>query len=559
MRWPASRPELRVETIVALVALYCVLVGNGNWWGAIAVHHPMKAASSWLFLVCVGVALVALHFILLVLPATRWTVKPWLGLIIIATAFAAYYMRTFNVLLDASMLRNVLRTDRREAAELMSWSLAWQVMAWSALPLAFIAWVRPLRTPVLRAALFRVGAILIALLIAIAALLPANRDFTSLMRNQRELRYMVTPGNYIVSFITVASADARTAARPREVVGDDARRDPAPATGARPRVFVYVVGETARGANFSLNGYARETNPELSQLDIVNFPNVTACGTSTEVSLPCMFSPWGRADYDEDRIRGAEGLLHVLVRAGYAATWYENQSGCKGVCEGAGIRSVKLDGRFAPAFCRGEECDDRILVDALLRELDTQPAAAGDPARDRVIVLHMMGNHGPAYYRRYPEAFRRFTPDCQTAELRECSREEVVNAFDNDILYTDHLLASLIRALSERSDRLDTALLYVSDHGESLGESGLYLHGVPYALSPRVQTWVPMIYWQSTGFGASAGLDAQCMKQRASAPASHDNLFHSMLGLLDVRTSAYLSERDLFAPCRRAQRAVLAR
>jgi lipid A ethanolaminephosphotransferase len=421
------------------------------------------------------------------------------------------------------------------------------VVAWSALPLTLIWWVRLRRTPLLRAALFRVAAIVVTLLIAVAALLPVNRDFTSLMRNERELRYMVTPGNYLVSLITVAAADARTAARPREIVGADARRDPAPPAGARPRVFVYVVGETARGANFSLNGYARQTNPQLAQLDIVNFSNVTACGTSTEVSLPCMFSPWGRADYDEDRIRGAEGLLHVLSRAGYAVTWYENQSGCKGVCDGAGIRSIKLDGGFAPGLCRGEECDDRILVDALLRELDTQE---GDATRDRVIVLHMMGNHGPAYYRRYPESFRRFTPDCRTAELRECSREEVVNAFDNDILYTDHLLATMIRALGERGDRLDTALLYVSDHGESLGESGLYLHGVPYALSPRVQTWVPMVYWQSDGFGAASGLDTRCLRRKALAPATHDNLFHSILGLLDVRTSAYLRERDLMTPCR---------
>lgn len=547
MRTLTQRPELRVEWLVALVSLYCVLAANGNWWAAVAAHHPLSAASTWVFMLCVGIALFALHFILLVLPATRWTVRVWLSFIVVATAFAVYYMRTFNVLLDASMLRNVLRTDRREASELLSWSLAWQVVAWSVLPLALIWRVRLRRAPLLRAALFRVAAIVVSLLIAVAALLPVNRDFTSLMRNERELRFMVTPGNYIVSLITVAAADARTAARPREIVGADARRDPAPPAGARPRVFVYVVGETARGANFSLNGYARQTNPELSQLDIVNFPNVTACGTSTEVSLPCMFSPWGRADYDEDRIRGAEGLLHVMSRAGYAVTWYENQSGCKGVCDGAGIRSVKLDGAFAPGLCRGEECDDRILVEALLRELESQE---GDATRDRVIVLHMMGNHGPAYYRRYPESFRRFTPDCQTAELRECSREEVVNAFDNDILYTDHLLATMIRALGERGDRLDTALLYVSDHGESLGESGLYLHGVPYALSPRVQTWVPTIYWQSDGFGAATGLDTRCLRKKASAPATHDNLFHSILGLLDVRTSAYLRERDLMTPCR---------
>lgn len=550
MRWPLQRPELRVEWIVALVALYCVLAGNGNWWSAIAAHHPPASPATWLFFACLAVALVALHFILLVVPATRWTVRLWLSCVVIATAFAVYYMSTFNVLLDASMLRNVLRTDRREAAELLSWSLAWQVVAWSTAPLAFIWWVRPRRTPLLRATAFRIGACLAALLIAVAALLPVNRDFTSLMRNQRELRYMATPGNLLVSLVTVANADALNAARPREVVGADASRDPAPAAGARPRVFVFVVGETARAADFGLDGYARNTNPELSKLDIVNFRDVTACGTSTEVSLPCMFSPWGRADYDEDRIRGAQGLLHVLARAGYDVAWYENQSGCKGVCDGAGIRSVKLDAKFAPDLCRGDECDDRILVEALLRELD---APAASPPRDRVVLLHTMGSHGPAYYRRYPTEFRRFTPDCQTAELRDCSREEVVNAFDNVILYTDHLLATMIRALDERADRLDSALVYVSDHGESLGESGLYLHGVPYAIAPRVQTWVPMIFWQSAGFGAATGLDARCLEQRAREPASHDNLFHSILGILDVRTSIYQRERDLLTPCRKAR------
>lgn len=555
MRWPLQRPELRVEWIVALVALYCVIAANGNWWSAIAVHHPFATASSWVFILCVGLALVALHFILLVLPATRWTVRIWLSFIVIATAFAVYYMRTFNVLLDASMLRNVLRTDRREAGELMSWSLAWQVFAWSILPLAFIWWVRPKRTPLLRAALFRIAALIGALLLAVAALLPVNRDFTSLMRNQRELRYMITPGNYLTSLATVARSDARSAARPREIVGADARRVPPPAASARPRVFVYVVGETARGANFSLNGYARNTNPELSALDIVNFRDATSCGTSTETSLPCMFSPWGRADYDEDRIRGAEGLLHVLTRAGYDVAWYENQSGCKGVCDGPGIRTTKLDASFAPGLCRDAECDDRILVEALLRELDAPQAG---PPRDRVVLLHMMGSHGPAYYRRYPPEFRRFTPDCQTAELRECSREEVVNAFDNVILYTDHLLASMINALAARADRIDSALVYVSDHGESLGESGLYLHGVPYAIAPRVQTWVPMIYWQSAGFGTSTGVDATCLRQRAQAPASHDNLFHSILGVLDVRTSVYLRERDFFADCRAARQGAVA-
>jgi lipid A ethanolaminephosphotransferase len=237
---------------------------------------------------------------------------------------------------------------------------------------------------------------------------------------------LITPGNFIVGLGRLGMSDARAARRPREIVGADARRIQSGST-SRPRVFVLVVGETARAANFSLNGYSRPTNPELSRLDIVYYSDVRSCGTSTEVSIPCMFSPWGRADYDEGRIRGAEGLLHVLARAGYDVLWLENQSGCKGVCEGAGIRPRKLEASDTPGLCRGEECDDRILVEALQKELESVQ-------RDSVIVLHLMGNHGPAYYRRYPDEFRRFLPDCRAAELRRCSRDEIVNAYDNGIL-----------------------------------------------------------------------------------------------------------------------------
>ncbi len=539
-----ARPTLRIEWLVGLVALYCVALGNGPWWSAVTAQREAGDAGTWLFVGCCFVALTALTFVLLVIPATRWTAKPWLTLIVIATSFAVFYMRTYNVLLDPSMLRNVLRTDLRESRELMSWSLAWQVTLWAAAPIAFIWWVRIARLPLLRSALVRIGTVVAAFVIALAALLLISRDFTSLMRNQKEVRYLITPGNFMISLIRTAAADVRTAKAPRRIVGADAKREIAtPDATRKPRVFVFVLGETARAANFSLYGYARETNPEIAKLDIVAFSDVTACGTSTEVSVPCLFSPYGRANYDEDLIRQSEGLLHVLARVGVDVRWLDNQSGCKGVCDGPGIQSRKLDATFAPDLCRGEDCFDEILVRGLAADLDTVRG-------DSVIVLHMLGNHGPAYFRRYPDAFRRFTPDCQTAELRRCSREQVVNAFDNALLYTDHVLTEIAKLLEQSSDRFDTAMLYVSDHGESLGENGFYLHGIPYAIAPDFQTHVPMIWWQSQGFAAASGVDQACLRGRAREALSHDNLFHSMLGLFDVTTTVYRRDRDLFAPCR---------
>jgi lipid A ethanolaminephosphotransferase len=361
------------------------------------------------------------------------------------------------------------------------------------------------------------------------------------MRNQREARYLITPGNFLYGIVAQSLRGAREVNAPREVVGADARLA-APA-GGNPRVLVLVLGETARAANFSLLGYARETNPELARADVTAFRDVSSCGTSTEVSVPCMFSPYGRANYDERRIHNSEGLLDVLTRAGYQVKWLDNQSGCKGVCKGRGVEYEKLAPSLAPDLCSGGECRDEILVRRLADELP-------QVTRNTVFVLHMMGNHGPAYFRRYPAAFRRFLPDCPTAELRECTREEVVNSYDNAILYTDHVLASAIRTLSADPRQLDAAMIYISDHGESLGEHGLYLHGIPYAIAPQLQTRVPMLVWLSKRMTDSGEVNPLCLRSKAGAHWSHDNLFHSVLGLADVDTRAYVPSRDIFDGCR---------
>ncbi|HET9475742.1 MAG TPA: sulfatase-like hydrolase/transferase, partial [Steroidobacteraceae bacterium] len=431
-----------------------------------------------------------------------------------------------------------------EAGELISWSFVGSVLLWSALPIAFIWWVRLERHPWLATTLIRAVWVFGAFLVALLAILPVNRDLTSLMRNRRELRYLITPGNLVYGLAVQSVRGARDVSTLREPVGIDAHLIRAAAANRNPRVFLLVIGETARAANFSLLGYPRPTTPELANLDVVAFRDVRSCGTSTEVSVPCMFSAFGRANYDQHKIRNSESLLNVLARAGYAVKWIDNQSGCKGVCKGAGIEYRKIAPQPGSGLCSGDECFDGILVRELEAELE-------NVHRDTVIVLHMMGNHGPAYFRRYPKEFHHFTPDCATAELRKCTRAQVVNAYDNAILYTDHVLASVIHALEERAGTLDAAMLYLSDHGESLGEAGLYLHGLPYAIAPDAQTRIPMIAWLSPQFASAIAIDRACLRRKAAEPLSHDNLFHSVLGVLDVQTSVYRPERDFFEDCRR--------
>ncbi|MBK1614154.1 phosphoethanolamine transferase [Rubrivivax gelatinosus] len=523
------------ETLLLAASVFWALAVNQRFFASAVAGQNL--GSSIGFIAALGAALVALHFLLLAPFMTRLTIKPLLALVLVATAFAAHYMDEFGIYLDPSMLRNVMRTDVGEARELFTASLVPDLLLLAVLPLLVLWRVRVVRRGWAQALGVRIAAIGLAAAVLVGVVVAQYQPLASLMRNQHELRYLVTPANYLWSLASVAGREAR-AAGPKRTLGADARPGPSWRTGERPKVVVFVVGETARAANWGLGGYARQTTPELAALQVVNFRDVTSCGTNTEVSVPCMFSALGRRHYDESTIRGSESLLHVLARAGVGVRWRDNQAGCKGVCDGLPTETAAA---VAPkALCP----DGRCLDDALLSGLD---GWLEQVQGRQLLVLHQLGNHGPAYSRRYPPAFERFKPACQDEDLRHCSREEIVNAYDNAVLYTDHVLATLVRTLQAHADRVDATLVYVSDHGESLGENNFYLHGLPWPIAPAEQKKVPMIVWST----ADGTLDTACLARRAAQPASHDNLFHLMLGLLDVQTSLYEPAMDLGAGCRR--------
>ena len=531
--WKQWRPEVSTETLVASAALFFTLACNGLFWrSALAVHPGSLRLAASLFFLLTGV-----HALLLGLLVWRWNARIMLTVLLLVSLAAAHYMGRYHIYLDADMLRNILATDRKESGELITPSLLWP-LALAATP-AWCVWRVQLQRHAFPRAMLRRAALLLVAVAAIACGgLLASQDVSSLLRGHREVRYLATPANILVGLPRAMRGDNPVHHAPKLPIGTDARATPR-APGSKPRLLVIVVGETVRAANWGLNGYARQTTPELGGIGVVNFPDMHSCGTATEVSLPCMFSPWGRHDYDEARIRGHQSLLHVLEHAGIATLWRDNQSGCKGVCEGLAIE--RLDEATDPALCADGRCLDEILLEQLGEQARARPG-------DRVVVLHPLGNHGPSYFERYPARFRRYTPTCDTPDLGRCSREQIVNSYDNAVLYTDHLLRRTIDTLG-RLDDYDTAMIYLSDHGESLGENGLYLHGLPWAIAPEQQTRVPMAMWFSAGFAADRKLDLACLRERATQRADHDNLFSSVLGLMQVRTSLYERQRDLFAGC----------
>jgi lipid A ethanolaminephosphotransferase len=541
---PARRlPVLRlsVDALLLLACAWFALVSNRAFVQAALKGRDGADLSAWGFGLALVVGVLALHLLLCVVFSSRWTVKPLLALLIVVAAFASYYMQHYGVYMDPTMLRNVLRTDLHEAGELLGFSLMWHLLLYAVLPLLVLWRVQLVVWSWKRSLLTRLGLVVAALAVLVAALLSVYQPLSSLMRNHKELRYLITPANVLWSVAAVAGADAKARSVPRQAIGLDAKPGPSWATRTRPLLVVLVVGETARTANWGLSGYNRQTTPELARLPVINFPQATSCGTNTETSVPCLFAPVGRRDYDEATIRGSESLLHVLARAGVGVTWRDNQSGCKGTCDGLPTQSV-LD--INPAgLCRDGRCLDEGLLHGL-------PDMLRQARGTQLLVLHQLGNHGPSYFRRYPPAFERFKPACQSDDLRTCSRAEIVNAYDNALLYTDHVLAMLIGQLQASAATLDSAVLYVSDHGESLGENNLYLHGLPYAIAPDVQKQVPMVMWFSDGIVREQGLDLACLRQRAAKPVAHDHVFHTLLGLLDVTTALHDPAWDLSQACR---------
>ncbi len=531
---PWWRPRLSVEALFLLASAWFVLAMNGPLWAAVQAANGALRVQ-----LALGVAVFALQALLLGLLCWWRLARPLLALLLVVTALAHWYMTRYAVVFDAEMIRNVLHTDVAESRELLSVRMVLHVLLLGVLPATLVMLTRPVVRGWRRGLLLRAGFLLTMALLTAGALASASQGILPMMRSDPVLRYKITPGNFIVSLVNVLKPSRKGGSGPIQQVGLDAARPPA-AQARKPRLLVLVVGETVRGDHWGLNGYARQTTPALAARGVVNFRDVVACGTSTEVSLPCMLSPFGRARYDRDAIRSHESVLDVAARAGVGVLWRDNQSGCKGTC--ARVPNHTMGPDDAPGLCADGRCLDEILLAGLQAKIDAMPG-------DALIVLHMLGNHGPNYFERYPAAYKRWQPVCATAELSRCPARDIVNAYDNAILYSDAVLGRAIDLLRNQAGH-DAALLYVSDHGESLGEYGLFLHGAPYAIAPRQQLHVPMALWLSAGMVQDAGIDMACLQAQARRPASHDNLFSTVLGLFDVQSGVYQRGQDLLAGCR---------
>lgn len=527
-----------------LLAIWLGLILNFAFYQKIHEFTPYANLKAGLLLAATALIIIAFYNLVLQWLNWKWNAKILASVLIILGGFSAYFVNSLGVVITPDQIQNMLQTDAREVRDLWSMRLVIWTLGFVIFPLG-IVWMLQIQPASLGRKILQKGlSSVVSLGLILGLLFCFYVDYAAIFREHRDLKGMLSPQNSIASTLSYYKKKAPKANLPLMTYGEDAHLLQQAQMQEHPKLMVLVVGETARAESFALNGYARNTNPELSKIAVINFNQVSSCGTATAVSVPCMFSGMSREAYDEQLASHREGLLDIAQRAGYQVTWIDNNSGCKGACDR--VQKYQIPAQLKQKWCdAGGECFDEILVDSLkyyLAHLDK------NNPKPQLIVLHQMGSHGPAYFKRSKAPYQPFQPTCNSNAIQGCSTEELKNSYDNSIVYTDHVLAQIIETLKQQK-QYQTGFWYLSDHGESTGEHGLYLHGAPYSMAPTQQTHVPMLMWFSDAWKQQNTHQVSCLKGQTGQARSHDHLFPSLLSLLDIKTQVTEAKNDMLAQC----------
>nr|WP_290368769.1 phosphoethanolamine--lipid A transferase [Vibrio marisflavi] len=533
--------KLSITVYVILLSLFFTVFENIALWNHIVKltsSEPVKIG----FLISLPIFVFATMYTIFTLLVWPYIYRILVALLIILSTLVTYSMYNYGNYFDYGMIVSVLQTNSAESMSYLSSSVvAWFIFLGVIPAIIFCYILKPnFGTSAIRLFFVKLASIVGAILVCAVIAFFYYKDYVSFIRNHSELKALLNPTDYISATYRYEHYEYVDSKIPFKKIGLDAQDTN---KSSHKNILVLVVGEASRTMNYSLNGYKRDTNPGLAKRNVISFKDVSSCGTYTALSVPCMFSNMNRSNYDATVAHHEDSLMDVLAHAGLDVSWKENDGGCKGVCDR--IPHVEMTAKIDPSLCKKGTCYDEIMLKGLKEQI-------ANAKKDTVIVLHLIGSHGPTYLDRYPPQFEKFKPICNTSNIQDCTREQVRNTYDNTILYTDHILSTVIDTLKQSGSDNNTAMFYLADHGESLGENGVYLHGLPYGIAPIEQKRVPMIVWMSKMFESNNHINVQCLEKAAELKDTHsqDNLFHSILGLMDVKTDLYKKNLDIFAKCR---------
>jgi lipid A ethanolaminephosphotransferase len=491
------------------------------------------------FLISLPIFLFSLILFLQSILAFRWLTKPILILLVMVSALIFYGTVTYGIVFDYGMVQNTIETDPAEAFSYVNIYAVGFFIIFGAIPSWLIYSVKLTYKPFFKELLNRLKLISVNGMVIFLIGLIFYSNYAAVGRNNRDLISYIVPYKMLVASYKFVRNHHFYPPLKFKVL------DTNPSIvreNDKKHVTVLVLGETARAMSFSLNGYEKPTNQYTQKKGVVSFSNVSSCGTATAVSVPCMFSRLNKDNYNKRTAIAQQNAVDIIHLAGADVLWISNNNGsCKGVC--IRVKSEQIETDKSNPLCDGETCYDEALLKPLRAKLKNITH------ENTLIVLHMIGSHGPTYFKRYPKSKRVFIPDCQRSDIQNCTQEELINTYDNTIVYTDFVLSKIITEMEALAidETMETSVLYISDHGESLGEKGVYLHGLPYAFAPEEQTHIPMIYWTDNN---QTDFNLNCLKQMSNATLTHDNIFDTLLSIMSVSSTVYNKQSDTFINCK---------
>ncbi len=524
------------------VAIYFAIFFNLGVFYTLFIGIDFTNLETDLFFISIPIFFISVLNILFTIFAIPRLEKLFVIFNIFISGICHYAVCFYKTLFNHTMFLNIVQTDVGESMGYLSFSVVIWIVFFCLIPSFFVIKTIIIHPSFFKDILYKILSIIVSfVVIAIIAFFFANQYiFTG--RNTLEIKHMIMPTCYLNSIGKYIHEKTRIPPEYKKLGLDSKQVDE-----NQKNFVVLIIGETARSMNYELNGYSRSTNTFTKDLGVISFKDVTSCDTCTIESVPCMFSFLGQKNFSRSKAQYQDNVLDVLKRAGVNVLWLENDGGCKGVCDRIDHFDVHDIVINKSKFCSLGACKDEIFLEDLDAKIDALQKKG--IANNNLLIMHIIGSHGPSYHERFFEKDAKFHPYCKRNDVQHCTQEELYNVYDNTILYTDYVMSNVIKSLKKRND-LNTALIYLSDHGESLGEKGLYLHGIPFSIAPMEQKKVPMIFWLSDNITKSKKYDKNCLIKKAEEMSfSHDNLPHILLGISNVQTSLYKSELDVLDSC----------
>ena len=501
--------NLRITHFVLLMSFLIFLFFHLPFYSFVFNNVDYKSFNGIVLIVSLVILMLVLNaFVLyLLFSLSRHVGKVLLILFFIVSSIAVYFVNTYSVIIDESMIGNILNTNYEESSSFFSFKVILYVIFLGIIPSIYIAKVKITKVPLKE---FSITSSLTLVFIAVLVFVNAS-NWLWIDKNSKRLGGLAMPWSYSVNtplfYIHKFKKNEKEILLPNAVIKDNEKS-----------VVVLVIGESARRQNFSLYGYKKNTNPLLSKTENVFHFNANSCATYTTAGVKCILEHKNSDDLYEI-------LPNYLYRNNVEVIWRTTNWGEPPVH----IKNYQ-NKEALKADCKGVECD---YDEVLLRGLKEQIQAS--KKNKILIVLHTSTSHGPTYSKKYPPQFETFKPVCNSVELGKCSQNELLNAYDNTIVYTDYILHSVIEDLKELKEYKST-MIFVSDHGESLGEKNLYMHGVPISIAPKEQYEIPFIVWVSD--------HSKQLKPNETLTQNH--VFHSVLKFLNVESPVYDEKMNIF-------------